>query len=49
MGKNKLLEEEIVKDIITQNLTEPWITAFKLSGGHRLREVKQALGILEVL
>ena len=49
MGKDRLSEEEIVKDIITQNLPEPWMKLFKLSGGHRLRKFKQALDILEVL
>ena len=49
MGKEKLSEEEIVKNIIAPNHFDPCKKPFKPSGNHRSRKVKRASDISKVL
>ena len=39
----------MVKDVITPNISDPWIKPFKLSGAHQYTKVKKVVDILEML
>ena len=49
MGGEKLTEEDLVKEVITPNLSDSWIKPFKLNGTHQYNGTKKVMNILEVL
>ena len=49
MGGDKLIEEELVKDVTTPNLPDSWIKPFKLSGADQYDNTKITINMLEVL